>query len=80
MDLQTGLPNKSKCEEMLNNYEYITEPMGFVMFDLNNLKCANDTYGPAVGEMVCMCFSMLSGHKMIAGKQGLEKIKKSKSK
>jgi len=34
----------------------------------------------AVGAMVCMCFSMLSGHKMIAGKQGLEKIKKSKSK
>lgn len=80
VDLQTGLPNKSKCEEMLNNYEYITEPMGFVMFDLNNLKCANDTYGHAVGAMVCMCFSMLSGHKMIAGKQGLEKIKKSKSK
>jgi predicted signal transduction protein with EAL and GGDEF domain len=80
VDLQTGLPNKSKCEEMLNNYEYITEPMGFVMFDLNNLKCANDTYGHAVGAMVCMCFSMLSGNKMIAGKQGLEKIKKSKSK
>lgn len=75
VDLQTGLPNKSKCEEMLNNYEYITEPMGFVMFDLNNLKCANDTYGHAVGAMVCMCFSMLSGHKMIAGKQGLEKNK-----
>lgn len=34
----------------------------------------------AVGAMVCMCFSMLSGHKMIAGKQGLENIKKSKSK
>lgn len=34
----------------------------------------------AGGAMVCMCFSMLSGHKMIAGKQGLEKIKKSKSK
>jgi predicted signal transduction protein with EAL and GGDEF domain len=49
--------------------------MGFVMFDLNNLKCANDTYGHAVGAMVCMCFSMLSGHKMIAGKQGLEKNK-----
>ena len=29
----------------------------------------------AAGAMVCMCFSMLSGHKMIAGKQGLEKNK-----
>ncbi len=29
----------------------------------------------AVGAMVCMCFSMLSGNKMIAGKQRLEKNK-----
>lgn len=59
MDLQTGLPNKSKCEEMLNNYEYITEPMGFVMFDLNNLKCANDTYGHAVGDQLITNFARL---------------------
>ena len=44
IDLQTGLPNKSKCEEMLHDYEYISEPVGFVMFDLNNLKRTNDTY------------------------------------
>ena len=59
VDLQTGLPNKSKCEEMLNNYEYITEPMGFVMFDLNNLKCANDTYGHAVGDQLITNFARL---------------------
>lgn len=52
VDLQTGLPNKSKCEEMLRSCEYITEPMGFVMFDLNNLKLANDTYGHAVGDQL----------------------------
>lgn len=59
VDLQTGLPNKSKCEEMLNKYEYITEPMGFVMFDLNNLKCANDTYGHAVGDQLITNFARL---------------------
>ena len=59
VDLQTGLPNKSKCEEMLNNYEYITEPMGFVMFDLNNLKRANDTYGHAVGDQLITNFARL---------------------
>lgn len=59
VDLQTGLPNKSKCEEMLNNYKYITEPMGFVMFDLNNLKCANDTYGHAVGDQLITNFARL---------------------
>lgn len=59
VDLQTGLSNKSKCEEMLNNYEYITEPMGFVMFDLNNLKCANDTYGHAVGDQLITNFARL---------------------
>ena len=59
VDLQTGLPNKSKCEEMLNNYEYITEPMGFVMFYLNNLKCANDTYGHAVGDQLITNFARL---------------------
>lgn len=59
VDLQTGLPNKSKCEETLHNYEYITEPMGFVMFDLNNLKRANDTYGHAVGDQLITNFARL---------------------
>ena len=57
VDLQTGLPNKSKCEETLHNYEYITEHMGFVMFDLNNLKRANDTYGHAVGDQLITNFA-----------------------
>lgn len=59
VDLQTGLPNKSKCEEMLRSCEYITEPMGFVMFDLNNLKLANDTYGHAVGDQLITNFAKL---------------------
>lgn len=59
IDLQTGLPNKSKCEEILHNYEYISEPVGFVMFDLNNLKRTNDTYGHAVGDQLITNFARL---------------------
>ena len=59
LDLQTGLPNKSKCEEMLHDYEYISEPVGFVMFDLNNLKRTNDTYGHAVGDQLITNFARL---------------------
>lgn len=59
IDLQTGLPNKSKCEEMLHDYEYISEPVGFVMFDLNNLKRTNDTYGHAVGDQLITNFARL---------------------
>lgn len=59
IDLQTGLPNKSKCEEMLHDYEYISEPVGFVMFELNNLKRTNDTYGHAVGDQLITNFARL---------------------
>lgn len=59
IDLQTGLPNKSKCEEMLHDYEYISESVGFVMFDLNNLKRTNDTYGHAVGDQLITNFARL---------------------
>lgn len=59
IDLQTGLPNKSKCEEMLHDYEYISEPVGFVMFDLNNMKRTNDTYGHAVGDQLITNFARL---------------------
>lgn len=50
---------RAKCEEMLRSCEYITEPMGFVMFDLNNLKLANDTYGHAVGDQLITNFARL---------------------
>ena len=38
LDVHTGLPNKSRCEDLLNSSGFITEPLCFVMFDLNNLK------------------------------------------
>ena len=47
LDVHTGLPNKSRCEDLLNSSGFITEPLCFVMFDLNNLKEVNDTLGHA---------------------------------
>ena len=44
---------------MLHDYEYISEPVGFVMFDLNNLKRTNDTYGHTVGDQLITNFARL---------------------
>ena len=52
IDIHTGLPNKGSCEELLNNREILREPTACVIFDLNNLKYVNDTYGHAVGDEI----------------------------
>lgn len=59
IDLHTGLPNKSRCEELLNNVEFITEPTACIMFDLNNLKHVNDTMGHSVGDQLIANFARL---------------------
>lgn len=59
IDLHTGLPNKSRCEELLHNVEFIKEPTACIMFDLNNLKVANDTMGHSVGDQLIMNFARL---------------------
>ena len=38
IDLHTGLPNKSKCEELFHNVEFIKTPTACIVFDMNNLK------------------------------------------
>ena len=59
LDLHTGLPNKSKVEELLHNVEFIKTPTACVMFDLNNLKLVNDTMGHSVGDQLIMNFARL---------------------
>ena len=59
IDLHTGLPNKSRCEELLNDVEFITEPTACLMFDLNNLKHVNDTMGHSVGDQLIANFARL---------------------
>ncbi len=55
----TGLPNKSRCEEILNNTEIICEATACMMFDLNNLKIVNDTKGHSAGDQLIFDFAQL---------------------
>lgn len=59
IDLHTGLPNKSRCEELLHNVEFITEPTACIMLDLNNLKHVNDTMGHSVGDQLISNFARI---------------------
>ena len=57
IDVHTGLPNKSKCEELFSDMSFITEPTACLMFDLNNLKNANDTLGHSAGDQLIASFA-----------------------
>ena len=59
LDLHTGLPNKSKVEELLHDVEFLHTPTACIMFDLNNLKVVNDTMGHSVGDQLIMNFARL---------------------
>lgn len=59
VDAHTGLPNKSRCEEILNDTEVICETTACMMFDLNNLKVVNDTKGHSAGDQLIFDFAQL---------------------
>lgn len=59
LDLHTGLPNKSKCEELLHEPDFVQEPLACVMFDLNNLKKVNDTLGHTEGDRLILNFARI---------------------
>jgi len=59
LDLHTGLPNKSKCEEILHDPDFVQEPLACVMFDLNNLKKVNDTLGHTEGDRLILNFARI---------------------
>ena len=48
LDEATGLPNKNKCEEILNAPAAVD--VGVVSFDLNNLRRINDSQGHQAGD------------------------------
>ena len=58
-DQHTGLPNKGRCEEFFNDSELMQKPIACVVFDLNNLKKANDTLGHSVGDQLIANFARL---------------------
>lgn len=57
IDTHTGLQNKNMCEELLNNKQTITEPLACIVFDINNLKHTNDTYGHLAGDTLIADFA-----------------------
>lgn len=59
MDVHTGLPNKSKCEELLRDTSLIDEPTGCIVFDLNNLKMVNDSLGHTAGDSLISNFARI---------------------
>ena len=59
IDLHTGLPNKSRCEELLMNRSDPPDPTAVAIFDLNGLKEVNDTLGHVAGDALIMNFANL---------------------
>lgn len=55
LDAATGLPNKNRCEEILN--APVSSDMGVVSFDLNNLRRINDSRGHQVGDVYIRRFA-----------------------
>ena len=58
-DQHTGLPNKGRCEEFFYNEELMQKPVACIVFDLNNLKTANDTLGHSIGDQLIANFARL---------------------
>lgn len=58
-DQHTGLPNKGRCEEFFCDTELMQKSVGCIVFDLNNLKVANDTLGHSVGDQLIVNFARL---------------------
>lgn len=57
IDMHTGLFNKSRCNEILEENEVIQGPLGIIMFDLNGLKQANDLLGHETGDLLIAEFA-----------------------
>lgn len=57
IDIHTGLPNKSRCEQVLTAREDITVPTSCMMFDLNDLKWVNDNLGHIAGDTLIYNFA-----------------------
>lgn len=57
---QTGLPNKNKCEEILNASESFSEEesIAICVFDLNNLRNINNNLGHDKGDEYIRSFAI----------------------
>ncbi|WP_026393927.1 GGDEF domain-containing protein [Acetobacterium malicum] len=62
-DKPTGLPGRLSCEEQIwTPMDRNEGPYCMVMFDLNNLKCINDSYGHSAGDVLIKAFADILNH------------------
>lgn len=66
LDVHTELPNKSRCEELLQNSEFLSKSTVCLMFDLNNLKIVNDSLGHAAGDSLISNFARILRNVVLA--------------
>ena len=59
VDPHTGLTNKIRWNDLLNDNAPVNEDTGMIMMDLNGLKTINDTYGHEMGDEVLLRFAGL---------------------
>ena len=61
IDIPTGLPNKSKCQQKFEKYGTLCTKVnyGIIVFDLNNLKETNDVYGHNAGDLLIANFAKI---------------------
>ena len=57
IDVHTGLPNKSKCEEVFSDESIVEDNIWCIMFDLNGLKEVNDRLGHLAGDELIKGFA-----------------------
>lgn len=74
-DAGTGLPNRARCNQIINgNKTEDGKQYACVMFDLNNLKHTNDAYGHSAGDQLIYGFAgvLLStaSEKVFVGRYG----------
>lgn len=59
IDMHTGLPNKSRCEELLTDRGQPTIETTVAVFDLNSLKQVNDSLGHLAGDTLIANFASI---------------------
>lgn len=59
IDLHTGLPNKSRCEELINDDNIVSAPTSIIMIDMNYLKTVNDSQGHMAGDAMIKEFASI---------------------
>ena len=58
LDAATGLPNKNKCEELLDDPTPPAPETGVCSFDLNNLRRINNSMGHEAGDAYIRQFAV----------------------